>query len=152
MTTQRTPAEEIDLWAEHARHAESMAARRLDECTTDADMVAAVRGLVADMEEIPAPLRAAEIATHDATELVRVLEENGVVFASPDNAPSQLAAAVYAGWLECFKSPHTRPVDWLSPVSHLAEAVAWAIANPEGTPERARQAVASATGTSGEGG
>lgn len=131
----------IDAWEAHAEEARRRATTRLAADVSENELVATLQELAADLEEIPPWIRAMEWATDDATALVRVLADSGVTFANRDNAPAQIAAAVYAGWLECFTSPHTRPVDWLAMVAHLVEAVAWAIDNPEGTSHRARETV-----------
>jgi hypothetical protein len=133
-------------WAATLGRARERAAAALDGEPTEEQLCAAVRELADAEDSIPAPVRAMEIAMHDAAALVRGLTERGVVFANPDNAPAQIAAAIYAGWLDCFRGSNTRPVDWLFPVAHMVEAVAYAIDHPEGTGELTRETVSRLTG------
>ena len=129
----------VEKWDRHHRRAVRRATNRLAGDVTADDVVDTVRQLAADVEEIPAPLRAMENAMHDATRLVGVLEVAGVRFADRNEAPAQIAGAVFAVWLSCHKHPATKPVDWLGVFSMVATAVEWATQNGEHAPPEARR-------------
>jgi len=148
MKTKRTKsktAATVERWGRHHARTVRATTRKLRGTVSADRLVEVVRDHAAEVQKIPAPLRAMEHAMADATALVVVLEDCGVVFADTRNAPAQIAGAMYAAWLACHNHPNTDPVDWLGSGAMVPLAVAWAVKNKTGTPPEARDMLASAT-------
>lgn len=152
MKTKRTKsktAATVDRWGRHHARTVRSTTRKLRGNVSADRLVEVVRDHAAEVRKIPATLRAMEHAMADATALVVVLEDCGVVFADTRNAPTQIAGAMYAAWLSCHNHRDTDPVDWLGAASMVPLAVAWAVHHKTGTPPEARDMLAAATGARG---
>lgn len=124
-------------WRRKVRSAERRAAVAIQKDTTADGAAVAVRQLADTIRTIPAPVRAMEQAMGDCAELVGILAARGFRFASPENAPAQIAASVYAAWLDCHTTPAADPVEWLNAITLLVEGLAHAADHATGTPQLA---------------
>lgn len=104
-------------------------------------VVAALRRYSAAEKSVPPKIRSLHEAQAIAEELVETLVDAGVKFASRKEAPSQVAASIYAGWLAAFRAEKPDPVDWLFAVSLAAKGIEHAIRTADGAPEIAREIV-----------
>lgn len=132
-------------WGRIVCDARSKAAKALHPKATTADIEAAVAKFSRELDRIPAPVLAMEAAMSDCERLVQILGRAGLRFASCKNAPSQLAAAAYAGWITCHSRRGTTPADWMGIVSALVDGIEHALANGTGTPPAVQKAVRDAT-------
>ena len=132
-------------WGRMASAAHAKAAKAVHPKATRAEVEAAVAEFARDLERIPATVLAMELAMRDCERLVQALNAAGLRFASRKNAPAQLAAAAYAGWISCHAASGTRPADWMGVLACLVEGVEHALVNGNGTPRALREIVLRAT-------
>lgn len=108
------------------------------------DVVEGLRRFDEITKTVPAPVRAIHSSQVIAEGLVDVLRTAGVRFADDEQAPTQVAAALYAGWLSTYRrSGVDAPdaADWLFAASMLAPAIEHAIRTADGAPEIARSLI-----------
>lgn len=129
-------------WGRKVRSAERKAVKALHDNATVGEIATAVRQFADTVNTIPAPVRAMEHAMRDCEELVGVLAARGFRFASRKNAPAQLAASVYAAWLDCHAIPAADPVEWLNAVTLLVDGLAHAADHSTGTSQLTRETMA----------
>lgn len=118
--------------------------REMDRADEVDDVVESLRRYAAAEKSVPEPVRGIHGSQAVAEKLVEILSDAGVEFADPEEAPSQVAAAIYAGWLAVFRSSSEAPVDpvdWLFVLHLAAEGIDHAIRHPSGAPELARQLI-----------
>ncbi|MEI6239606.1 MAG: hypothetical protein WCR51_04395 [Planctomycetia bacterium] len=132
-------------WGRIVSAARASAEKAIHPEATPAEIEAAIAKCSRKLVSIPAPVLAMEAAMSDCERLVQILGRAGLRFASRKNAPAQLAAAAYAGWIACHSSRGTTPADWMGVVASLVDGVEHAIEHGTGTPRAVRQAVIRAT-------
>ena len=64
-----------------------------------------------------------------AAELVELLQANGVTFAAPELAPSQIASSILAAWKLAADGPRDSDADFLIAVSGAIDGLAHALAS-----------------------
>jgi bacterioferritin-associated ferredoxin len=117
-------------WQLVADEAMERATAALEHDVTEEELVKVVRQLAVEMRQIPPRVRATEACAAAAEELVEVLADAGVSFASPHTASAQVGASMLAAWMQAAERA-VDAGDWADVVGCVPQAVAWAIDNAE---------------------
>lgn len=133
-------------WGQIHDTAVSNAVAGLNETTTPEQLAAVVRQADAALREIPPRVRAMEDCMETAKRVVELLTGQGVQFANPDNAPTQIAASIYAAWLWHDYHGATDNADWLCTVNAAVAAAVWAVGNGDAAHPLAMELVRDVTG------
>lgn len=120
---------EYRRWEHIHNTAMANAVAGLGDDATPEQLAAVVREADAALREIPPRVRAMETCMDTATRVVELLTGQGVRFANPANAPTQIAASMYGAWLWHDHHGAEDNTDWLAVVHACYAAVVWAVGN-----------------------
>ena len=120
---------EYQRWEHIHAAALAKAATAMQAATTPEERAAIVHNMDAELRGIPPRVRAMESCMDVATRVVELLTGQGVRFANPSNAPTQIAASMYGAWLWHDHHGAEDNTDWLAVVHACHAAVVWAVGN-----------------------
>jgi len=122
---------EYRRWGQIHDTAVSNAVAGLSDDTTPEQLAAVVGRFDTALREIPPRVRAMEDCMETAKRVVELMAGQGVRFANPGNAPTQVAASMYAAWLWHDHHGAKDNADWLAVVNAAVAAAVWAVGNGE---------------------